>query len=131
MILLSKKLSNALEVSLNDLEIALMRPTWLRPEEGAHPIGAKLLKHRLANNGALPTRMKMFYSWNLSSWTSTSPTHYIDFAGAGGCSGTALFVFKRLSGRVMNQKHYIKVSQGSKLSTHLRLPLMDVPAQEE
>ena len=71
-----QQLSDALEVSPNDLEIALMQPTWLRPEEGTHPIGTKLLKHRLGSNGAVPTRMKMFYSWNLSSWTSTSPTDY-------------------------------------------------------
>ena len=70
------QLSNALDVALNDLELALMRPTWLRPEEGTHPLGARLLQYRLANNGALPTRMKMFYSWNLSSWISTSPTDY-------------------------------------------------------
>ena len=70
------QLSNALDVSLNDLELALMQPTWLRPEEGTHPLGARLLQYRLANNGALPTRMEMFFSWNLSSWTSTSPTDY-------------------------------------------------------
>ena len=70
------QLSNALDVSLNDLELALMQPTWLRPEEGTHPLGASLLQYRLANNSALPTRMKMFYSWNLSSWTSTSSTDY-------------------------------------------------------
>ena len=63
-------------VTLNDFELALLQPTLLRPEEGTHPLGAKLLQHRLANNGALPTRMKVFYSWNLSSWTSTSPTDY-------------------------------------------------------
>ncbi len=70
------QLSDALEVLPNDLDTALMQPRWLRPEEGTHPLGARLLNYRLANNGALPTRMKMFYSWNLSSWTSTSSRDY-------------------------------------------------------
>ena len=71
-----QQLSHALGVTCNDFELVLIQPTLLRPDEGTHPLGAKLLQHRLANNGALPTRMKMFYSWNLSSWTSTSPTDY-------------------------------------------------------
>ena len=37
--------------------------------------GAKLLQHRLANNGALPTWMKKLFS-NLSSWTAFSSNDY-------------------------------------------------------
>ena len=57
--------AHSLGVALNDLEGVLCQPTLLRPEEGTHPLGEKLLQHRLANNGALPTRMKKLFSWNL------------------------------------------------------------------
>ena len=96
-----------------------MQPTLLRPDEGTHPLGAKLLQHRLANNGALPTRMKMFYSWNLSSWTSTSPTDY------------RLRRCRRFlrHGPVCLQETKWKAYQGSRLPTHLRLPSMAALAQ--
>ena len=71
-----QQISHALGVAHNDFEIVLGQPTMLRPEEGTHPLGARLLQHRLANNGALPTRMRMLYSWNLSSWTAMSSTDY-------------------------------------------------------
>ena len=41
-----------------------------------HFDGDRLLNYRLDNNGALPTRMKSFYSWNLSSWVSTATQDY-------------------------------------------------------
>ena len=69
-------LANAFGIPLNDLDLVLMRPMLLRPDEGAHPLGARLLQYRLSNNGALPTRLKVLYSWNLNSWSSTSPTDY-------------------------------------------------------
>ena len=53
-----------------------MQPGGLQPEEGTHPVGSRLLSYRLDNNGAMPTRMKSFCSWNLSSWTSTSAQDY-------------------------------------------------------
>ena len=56
--------------------LALMQPGRVQPEEGTHPVGSRLLSYRLDNNGALPTRMKFFYSWNLSSWTSTAAQDY-------------------------------------------------------
>ena len=71
-----QQISHALGVAHNDFEIVLGQPTMLRPEEGTHPLGARLLQHRLANNGALPTPMRMLYSWNLSSWTAMSSTDY-------------------------------------------------------
>ena len=70
------QLTEALEIPPNDFDMALMQPRGLQPEEGTHPVGTRLLNYRLANNGALPTRMKSFYSWNLSSWTSTSSRDY-------------------------------------------------------
>ena len=68
----------ALELNIlnNDLDLALMQPGLLQPEEGTHPVGDRLLSYRLDNNGALPTRMKSFYSWNLSSWVSTATQDY-------------------------------------------------------
>ena len=50
------QISHALGVAPNDFEVVLSQPTMLRPEEGTHPLGAKLLQHRLANSGALPTQ---------------------------------------------------------------------------
>ena len=70
------QLTLALEIPPNDLDLALMQPGRLQPEEGTHPVGSRLLSYRLDNNGALPTRMKFFYSWNLSSWTSTAAQDY-------------------------------------------------------
>ena len=70
------QLITALEILPNDLDMVLMQPRGLQPEEGTHPVGTRLLNYRLDNNGALPTRMKSFYSWNLSSWTSTSSQDY-------------------------------------------------------
>ena len=71
-----QQIAHSLGVAPNDFEVVLSQPTILRPEEGTHPLGAKLLQHRLANNGALPTRMKMLFSWNLSSWTALSSNDY-------------------------------------------------------
>ena len=70
------QLTFALEIPPNDLDMVLMQPSGLQPEEGTHPVGSRLLSYRLDNNGALPTRMKSFYSWNLSSWTSTAAQDY-------------------------------------------------------
>ena len=70
------QLTLALDIPPNDLDLALMQPSRLQPEEGTHPVGNRLLSHRLDNNGALPTRMKSFYSWNLSSWISTATQDY-------------------------------------------------------
>ena len=56
--------------------MVLMQSSGLQPEEGTHPVGSRLLSYRLNNNGALPTRMKSFDSWNLSSWTSTAAQDY-------------------------------------------------------
>ena len=72
----------------------------------------KLLQHRLANNGALPTRMRMLYSWNLSSWTALSSTD---------CRLRRCRKFlrqrpvclKRPSGRVMNLKRMLLLSQNA------------------
>ena len=69
-------LADALGIPINDLDLVLQQPSRLRPNEGTHPLGARLLHYRLINNGALPTRMKVLFSWNLSSWSSTSPTDY-------------------------------------------------------
>ena len=71
-----QQIAHALGIAPNDFEVVLSQPTMLRPEEGTHPLGARLLQRRLANNGALPTRMRMLYSWNLSSWTALSSTDY-------------------------------------------------------
>ena len=71
-----QQISSALEIAPNDFELALTQPAMLIPERGTHPLGAKLLQHRLDNNGALPTRMRMLYSWNLSSWTAVSSSDY-------------------------------------------------------
>ena len=70
------QLTLALDIPPNDLDLALMQPSRLQPEEGTHPVGNRLLSYRLDNNGALPTRMKFFYSWNLSSWISTATQDY-------------------------------------------------------
>ena len=70
------QLSHELNISPNDLDLALTQPGLLQPEEGTHPVGERLLNHRLDNNGALPTRMKSFHSWNLSSWVSTATQDY-------------------------------------------------------
>ena len=70
------QLALELNISPNDLDLALMQPGLLQPEEGTHPVGDRLLNYRLDNNGALPTRMKSFYSWNLSSWVSTATQDY-------------------------------------------------------
>ena len=70
------QLTLALDIPPNDLDLALMQPGRLQPEEGTHPVGSRLLSYRLDNNGALPTRMKFFYSWNLSSWTSAAAQDY-------------------------------------------------------
>ena len=69
-------LADAFGIPLNDLDLVLMQPLLLRPDEGTHPLGARLLQYRLSNNGALPMRLKVLLSWNLSSWSSTSPTDY-------------------------------------------------------
>ena len=71
-----QRIAHSLGVALNDFEGVLCQPTLLRPEEGTHPLGEKLLQHRLANNSALPTRMKRLFSWNLSRWTAFSPSDY-------------------------------------------------------
>ena len=70
------QLALELDILPNDLDLALMQPGLLQPEEGTHPVGNRLLSYRLDNNGALPTRMKSFYSWNLSSWVSTATQDY-------------------------------------------------------
>ena len=70
------QLALALDIPPNDLDLALMQPSLLQPEDGTHPVGNRLLSYRLDNNGALPTRMKSFYSWNLSSWVSTATQGY-------------------------------------------------------
>ena len=70
------QLSHELNISPNDLDLALTQPGLLQPEEGTHPVGDRLLNYRLDNNGALPTRMKSFHSWNLSSWVSTATQDY-------------------------------------------------------
>ena len=70
------QLALALDIPPNDLDLALMQPSLLQPEDGTHPVGNRLLSYRLDNNGALPTRMKSFYSWNLSSWVSTATQDY-------------------------------------------------------
>ena len=70
------QLSHELNISPNDLDLALTQPGLLQPEEGTHPVGERLLNYRLDNNGALPTRMKSFHSWNLSSWVSTATQDY-------------------------------------------------------
>ena len=70
------QLTLALDIPPNDLDLALMQPSRLQPENGTHPVGSRLLSYRLDNNGALPTRMKSFYSWNLSSWISTATQDY-------------------------------------------------------
>ena len=70
------QLTLALDIPPNDLDLALMQPSRLQPEEGTHPVGNRLLSYRLDNNGALPARMKCFYSWNLSSWISTATQDY-------------------------------------------------------
>ena len=70
------QLALELDISPNDLDLALMQPSLLQPEDGTHPVGNRLLSYRLDNNGALPTRMKSFYSWNLSSWVSTATQDY-------------------------------------------------------
>ena len=71
-----QRIAHSLGVAPNDFEGVLYQPTLLRPEEGTHPLGEKLLQHRLANNGALPTRMKKLFSWNLSGWTVLSASDY-------------------------------------------------------
>ena len=48
----------------------------MRPDEGTHPLGARFLQYRLGNNGGLPTRLKVLFSWNLNSWSSISPSDY-------------------------------------------------------
>ena len=70
------QLALELNISPNDLDLALTQPGLLQPEEGTHPVGDRLLNYRLDNNGALPTRMKSFHSWNLSSWVSTATQDY-------------------------------------------------------
>ena len=70
------QLARELDIPPNDLDLALMQPSLLQPEDGTHPVGNRLLSYRLDNNGALPTRMKSFYSWNLSSWVSTATQDY-------------------------------------------------------
>ena len=70
------QLALALDIPPNDLDLALMQPSLLQPDDGTHPVGNRLLSYRLDNNGALPTRMKSFYSWNLSSWVSTATQDY-------------------------------------------------------
>ena len=70
------QLSHELNISPNDLDLALTQPGLLQPEEGTHPVGERLLNYRLDNKGALPTRMKSFHSWNLSSWVSTATQDY-------------------------------------------------------
>ena len=52
-------LANAFGIPPNDLNMALMQPWLLRPDEGAHPLGARFLQYRLGNNGALPTRLAL------------------------------------------------------------------------
>ena len=71
-----QQIAYSLGVAPNHFEVVICQPTLLCPEEGTHPLGAKLLQHRLANNGALSTRMKKLFSWNLSSWTAFSSNDY-------------------------------------------------------
>ena len=108
------QLTLALEIPPNDLDLALMQPGRLQPEEGTHPVGSRLLSYRLDNNGALPTRMKFFYSWNLSSSTSTAAQDYR---------------FRKPNGRALKLKLFIKACLESRLPTHLQSPSTDALVQ--
>ena len=64
----------------NDFEMCLHQPSlvnkWDRVNRIERPIGTSIIDFRINNNGALPTRMRSLFSWNLNSWRTFDSREY-------------------------------------------------------